>query len=72
MDRDQAPILACPACGGHRVGRLGGNNYYCGDCCLELLLHPSRGRIELFDIDEEGNLTAVGTRRVQERHPPVH
>ena len=62
MRKRKLPFVACPECGGHRVGRLSANQYYCGDCCIELLLQPTRRQVEVFRVDEEGNLVAVGSR----------
>lgn len=58
-------MLSCPQCGSRRMGRLSGHHYYCGDCCQEMQFHPTRGHVVVFDIDEEGNLTAVGSHRFQ-------
>lgn len=50
--------VACPACGSTRLGRIGANHYYCGDCCMELQYR--RDQVELFSVDEEGNLVPAG------------
>lgn len=52
--------VACPACGSTRVGRIGTNQYYCGDCCLEMQVR--RHVVELYAVDEEGNLVTVDRR----------
>jgi endogenous inhibitor of DNA gyrase (YacG/DUF329 family) len=52
--------VTCPECGSTRIGRIGSHQYYCSDCCLELQL--GRDRVDLFAVDEEGNLVPVGRR----------
>lgn len=44
------------------MGRLGPNQYYCRDCCSELFLQPARRQVDVFKVDEEGNLVAAGSR----------
>lgn len=48
----------CPRCRGRAVGRVGIAQWYCWDCCVEFA-RSSRG-IELYEMDEEGELRAVG------------
>lgn len=57
--------VACPECGSTRVGRIGVNQFYCGDCCLELQVR--RTHVELYAVDEEGNLRLVGRRPLRGR-----
>jgi len=71
VDRERPPIRSCPQCGSRRVGHLGGYHFFCGDCCQELQVRPSQGRIDVFDIDEEGNLTAVGSLRLSRAGRPA-
>lgn len=52
------PLVACPECKGHRVGRIGTRQYFCSDCCLEFVLR--NGRVDLYEVDEEGNLVTAG------------
>lgn len=61
MARKQSrSLVACPACSGHRVGRIGTRQYFCSDCCLEFVVRSDR--VELFEVDEEGNLVTAGRR----------
>lgn len=56
--------VACPACGSTRLGRIGTHQYYCGECCLEMQVR--RNVVELYAVDEEGNLVAVDRRPLSE------
>ena len=61
--------VTCPECGSTRIGRIGSHQYYCSDCCLELQL--GRDRVDLFAVDEEGNLVPVGRRPLDRDPQPV-
>lgn len=50
-------ILRCPVCRGLQVGRVGSDQYYCWNCCLEF--NYSRGRVNLYEVAEDGTLVAV-------------
>ncbi|HEY8449780.1 MAG TPA: hypothetical protein VIL95_04795 [Bacillota bacterium] len=65
-------LSVCPECGGHRVGRIASNVYYCSDCCVELNLRREQRKIDVFEVDEEGNLVALGSYRFEQLdRPPV-
>lgn len=49
----------CPRCRGRAVGRVGLAQWYCWDCCVEFA-RSARG-IEVYEMDEEGELVAMGT-----------
>ncbi len=54
----------CPACGSRQVGRVGGERYYCWECCIEFTL--SKKGIRLFSLDEEGTPLELKTVGVVE------
>ncbi len=41
----------CPVCGGVRVGKLNGEQFFCWDCLLEF-----NRRREVFSVQEDGAL----------------
>lgn len=48
--------MNCPICGGRATGKVGVNNYYCWDCCLEYRIEKEG--VQVFDIDEDGSLVS--------------
>lgn len=61
MSGRKIDLFACPECGGHRVGRIASNVYYCSDCCIEFNFRRDQRRIDVFEVDEEGNLVSLGS-----------
>lgn len=61
MSDRKGDLISCPECSGHRVGRIANNIFYCSDCYVELNLRREQRRIEVFQVDEEGNLVALGS-----------
>lgn len=62
MGRQGGPMVAgmvCPHCGSRAVGRVGTDQYYCWECCIEWNVTPSGNR--LFWVDEEGELEQIGS-----------
>jgi len=49
--------MLCPRCRGRAVGRVGLQQWYCWDCCVEFA-KSARG-IEVFAMDEEGELVSM-------------
>lgn len=47
----------CPNCGSRAVGRVGHEQYYCWDCCLEFA-HKKNG-YRLFQVADDGTLVSV-------------
>lgn len=48
--------MRCPLCGGKSVGRVGVDQYYCWDCCVE---YDAANRV--FAIAEDGSLVDYRT-----------
>lgn len=56
--------LVCPECGGRSLGKVGTDQYYCWDCCVEFSwLGPE---IEIFEVDPEGTLISLGKKEARE------
>ncbi|MGI5921968.1 MAG: hypothetical protein ACOX6I_09565 [Syntrophomonadaceae bacterium] len=50
-------VLRCPVCRGLQIGRVGSDQYFCSNCCLEF--NYSRGRLNLYEVAEDGTLIAM-------------
>lgn len=48
--------MNCPVCGGKTTGKVGMDQYYCWDCCVEFR-HIKEG-VQIYELAEDGSLTA--------------
>lgn len=48
--------MQCPICGGRATGKVGVDQYFCWDCCVEYRI--GKEGVQLFEIDEDGSLVA--------------
>ena len=46
----------CPICGGHGVGKVGADQYYCCDCCLEFM--RCGDQVSIYQVGEDGTLVS--------------
>lgn len=46
--------MNCPACNSRATGKVGVDQFYCWDCCVEFNQGPLGTRI--YRLDEEGSL----------------
>lgn len=46
----------CPVCGQRGIGKVGADQYYCWECCVELVVKDDQ--VEVFAIDDDGTLVA--------------
>lgn len=60
--------LVCPSCGGRAIGKVGTDQFYCWDCCVEFLLDDDE--IEVFEVDPDGDLVSIGRKGFQEGVSP--
>ncbi|MDU2065312.1 MAG: hypothetical protein E6713_10785 [Sporomusaceae bacterium] len=49
----------CPACGKKAIGKVGVDQYYCWECCVEFVFQDDH--YEIFTIDDDGALVAQTT-----------
>lgn len=49
-------MLHCPVCGGKATGKVGVEQYYCWDCCVEYRLNKEG--ISIFELSEDGSLVS--------------
>lgn len=54
----EANILECPICGGRATGKIGAEQYYCWDCCVEYRLN--KNGFQIYELDEDGGLVSLG------------
>ena len=48
--------MICPVCGGRTIGKIGVDQYYCWDCCVEFANQADKTVI--YDLAEDGSLMA--------------
>jgi hypothetical protein len=48
-------VVTCPVCGRKSIGKVGIEQYYCWDCCVEFV---NKGQdVTVFNIADDGTLT---------------
>ncbi len=48
--------MVCPVCGGKSTGKVGVDQFYCWDCCVEY--RQNNEVLTVFDVAEDGTLVA--------------
>ena len=48
-------MTLCPVCGRRAIGKVGAEQYYCWDCCVEFRLGDEN--ISIFNVELDGTLT---------------
>jgi len=48
--------MNCPVCGGRATGKVGADQYYCWDCCVEYRIN--REGVQIYELGEDGSLAA--------------
>ena len=48
--------MICPVCSGRQLGKVGVEQYYCWNCCIEFNSHTDK--VVVYDLDEDGSLVA--------------
>jgi hypothetical protein len=49
-------ILRCPVCGGKATGKVGVDQFYCWDCCVEYRINKEG--VQIYEVAEDGSLVA--------------
>ncbi|MGI6449496.1 MAG: hypothetical protein ACOX3R_04105 [Desulfitobacteriia bacterium] len=49
--------MICPVCGGRQIGKVGVEQFYCWDCCVEFNSHAN-STVVVYDLEEDGTLIA--------------
>ncbi|MPL84321.1 hypothetical protein SDC9_30286 [bioreactor metagenome] len=48
-------MVTCPVCGRRSIGKVGVEQYYCWDCCVEFVSNGQEYTV--FSITDDGSLT---------------
>jgi len=56
--------VRCPNCGGRSIGRVGSEQYYCWDCCVEF--NTGRGAVRIYHLGADGELVAAAEHQAPE------
>ncbi|MBC2721783.1 hypothetical protein [Desulfosporosinus sp.] len=48
--------MNCPVCNGRAIGRVGVEQFYCWDCCVEFATQTDK--VVIYDLAEDGSLVA--------------
>ncbi|WP_206707340.1 hypothetical protein [Koleobacter methoxysyntrophicus] len=48
------------------MGRVGTNQYYCWECCLEFGFE--KDNIKIYEIDDEGGLSTIGELEIPSKN----
>lgn len=48
-------VTSCPVCGRRMIGKVGAEQYYCWECCVEFSV--SGQAVQVFAVELDGTLT---------------
>jgi hypothetical protein len=48
-------MTTCPLCGQRGIGRVGADQYYCWDCCIEFMVRNQE--LKMYQVEADGTLT---------------
>jgi hypothetical protein len=48
--------MKCPVCGGRSTGKVGVEQFFCWDCCIEF--NNQSDKVVVYDLGEDGSLVA--------------
>ncbi len=48
--------MNCPVCSGRAIGKVGVEQFYCWDCCVEFATQTDK--VVIYDLAEDGSLVA--------------
>lgn len=51
--------MKCPVCGSKATGKVGVDQYYCWDCCVEYKMQNDE--VSIYEVAEDGSLMIYGT-----------
>lgn len=49
--------MYCPVCGGKFTGKIGVDQFYCWDCCVEYRKN-NNNEVQIYEVAEDGSLVA--------------
>lgn len=47
--------MVCPICGQRTTGKVGTDQYYCWECCIEFMVNGED--VKIFNVEADGTLT---------------
>ena len=50
-------MYICPFCHSKSVGKIGSNQFYCWDCCIEFL--EQKDDVLMFEVTDDGGLSVL-------------
>ena len=50
--------MLCPVCGQTTTGKVGTDQYYCWECCVEFLIKDAE--VAVYNVEADGTLTLYG------------
>ncbi|MCG0276388.1 MAG: hypothetical protein L5655_09580 [Thermosediminibacteraceae bacterium] len=56
--------LNCPLCGGKFTGKVGSNQYFCWECCVEFTINNNK--VVIYELGDDGNLLPYGEKKAAE------
>lgn len=48
-------MTTCPVCGRRGIGKVGADQYYCWECCVEFMVRNQD--VKIFNVEVDGTLT---------------
>lgn len=48
-------MTTCPICGQRDIGKVGADQYYCWDCCVEFMVREQD--VTIYNVEADGTLT---------------
>jgi hypothetical protein len=48
-------MTTCPLCGQRGIGKVGADQYYCCDCCMEFMVRNHE--LKVYQVEVDGTLT---------------
>ena len=51
-------MIICPVCNQRAVGKVGADQYYCWECCVEFSMRGTD--VKIFSVELDGSLTVFG------------
>lgn len=49
-------MVSCPVCARKAVGKVGADQYFCWECCVEFALRGEQ--VKIFNVEPDGSLTS--------------
>lgn len=50
-------MTTCPACGQRGIGKVGNDQFFCWECCVEFVVQGST--VKVFHVEPDGTLTLM-------------